>query len=329
LVQHDNDTVCTSLEDRFNGSSLYEANIVHETVGDPETTGSLDIWYSNPTYVGSIDGEEIASASGVCTLLNNSTAFQCTGVLVFLDTGDTITYVGEAPGYLLTGNNVITGGTGCYEGSHGTIRMKPLQINEPYDYFQWDYDPEVINSTCKTLDAIFGGGVLFEEAADDEITADDGNLTASSASQPAGEIGTWWNYPMKRGSIDGEVIGSTMGLCVFLPESSHMNCILQIIFDGYGTISVEGIYPVGLNTPGELAITGGTGCFEGIGGTISQTALEVETPFDAWQWSLVSLADSSNMAPTMAPTSKAAPWTFIKATGITACYFVFVQNMLF
>lgn len=83
---------CKSIPELF-ANALVEENSNSALMGDFNSTGSWDLWSNNPLHEGSIDGPQIGSGSGKCSLLPGAENWMCVGVLK-LSEKDTITYAG-------------------------------------------------------------------------------------------------------------------------------------------------------------------------------------------------------------------------------------------
>jgi hypothetical protein len=148
-----------------------------------------------------------------------------------------------------------------------------------------------VDSACSTpLDDIFNGDI-YDDNANGEILAIDG--TPGDANR-AGDVDIWADNDLHSGDIDGDVIGTSSGACTLLPTLQVWMCQFQLDLED-GSLIVSGLSANSLDTK-QVTITGGTGCYEGIGGTIEMTALEVVVPYDYYKYKLISYteADAGN-----------------------------------
>ena len=253
--------------------------INQENIGGFDSAGALDIFSDNPLHKESLDGEQVGTVSGRCTLLpNNNTEWFCHGTFKFVNGGDTISFAGLSPNSYDPGRVAITGGTGCYEGASGTLLMTPLAIVDEYDAYQWELESTTADgSTCDPtpLSQLFGGG-LVETVTGGEIVGD---------FETMGSLDLWSGNPIT--SSDGTQVGTSGGVCTLLPGALAWHCIGQIFINGSNdSITYSGYSPNSLDT-GTLAITGGTGCYEGAGGTLLLTAEDESYATYLWGFSEV------------------------------------------
>ncbi|KAL3921501.1 MAG: hypothetical protein SGILL_002717 [Bacillariaceae sp.] len=218
---------------------------------------------------------------GSCRLLPETTAFICVAELTFHDTNSTVTVAGLSPNSLETGSLGITGGTGCYEGASGSVTLTAQSVVEEYDSYRWELIPspnaeELL--TCKSLHDRFIDGPLF----DDNVNAE--NI---GGYENAGSADLWYDNSVNIGSISGTEVAKSSGVCTLLPEAIEFECVGAIQFLDTGDyLFYAGISPNSF-LPGEVLVTGGTGCYEGIRGKLALTALDISQPFDFFQWNLV------------------------------------------
>ena len=173
-----------------------------------------------------------------------------------------------------------------YEGANGQLDLTAREIKERNDFFTRTYFSEVYGeqfkaTDCSSLEDIFDGNVLIEDLINGDRRYVEGSLNKSS------DRVMWWMHPLKLGSVDGRRVGYTNGVCILLPTATQFACDVEMYFDNYGYITVSGLSPNSFDT-GVMAITGATGCFQRVGGTLSLTAQNITTPYDAYAWGIVS-----------------------------------------
>ena len=136
---------------------------------------------------------------------------------------------------------------------------------------------------CRPLSEVFAQPLIEDNINGATISASGGEGTGLDV----GDLDLWAENPVNEADIDGTTIGSSSGSCTLLPGSMKWNCLMELTFENdEGTIVISGT-SMNNNDPSFVAITGGTGCFEGASGTIEMTALNIVTDFDAFQYVLI------------------------------------------
>ena len=259
---------CTSLGSRFplyDDAPAADMTPVFIAGGSNNTTGSYGLWNDFPLYADSVNGTVIASGYGNCILLPEGSQFYCYEVFVFDDnTDDSITFAGAVVhARNVTSYLAISGGTGCYDGNSGTIA-----VIENDGVFNWNVTSSTFktsssndksidinddSTTCLPLKDRFNGGPIFEEDTKDDT------LPTSDQLQ-VGTVSIWANETLRMGSIDGEPIGSSYGICTLLPKGKEQYCMGTLVFDDTGdSITYAGGVANDYNKRGTILITGGTG----------------------------------------------------------------------
>lgn len=233
---------CVPIKTLFE-QQIVEENLSGENIGGYDKPGALDLWRENPLRVGSLDGDLVGTSSGRCTLLNGVEDFMCTG-MIKISEKDSITYTGLSPNSDEGCKYAITGGTGCYEEAQGSL----FTAYRGEDSFLHMYEPGTSNG-CVPIEHLVGGGL-----------------------KETNVINHWAENPLT--NLLGDQIGKSYGFCNSYPDSSRQFCIGEWVLDGSGDIITFSGYPPSKTEEGVLAVTGGTGCYAGVGATLSLTVAD-------------------------------------------------------
>ena len=164
-------------------------------------------------------------------------------------------------------NMVIVGGSGCFDGMTGTIKGSAL----PGGGFQYDLDLDSESSrggpSC-TLD-------IFEE-----IWAEDFGEDTVVEYVNDFDPGVTFNFDNNPVSVPSRGdVGVISGRCVILNNVASSYCHIMFELDE-GTSAVQGAFTQG------MTIVGGSGCFQGLKGSV--VSLEESGNFLEYSWSISS-----------------------------------------
>eukprot|EP00977_Amphora_coffeiformis_P001447 scaffold294_cov221-Amphora_coffeaeformis.AAC.3 len=145
----------------------------------------------------------------------------------------------------------IVASSGCYLGLEGSVDGFTNETGIYYPFEVADTENPPVDCPASFLAA------WVEEAGDTFIDADQSELASSG------------DYVVFDGNVlqAGEFNGTTAGVCVLLPTQAADNTYCQITYEfEQGSVSVQGVF-------GTLVIVGGTGCFQGVQGSINAAQL--------------------------------------------------------